>query len=137
MQRKGLKDLINDKKKQSKRPIIQAPAKILYVLPNFNYLEVYPSFNHIFSVMYTKAEHQALLDIPNIQKELISMFAAHIQHFKDRTSYFQPAVFLPFDNNANFSDPRQLLLHAENTHVNLKKIVERLDIFNRNLQGQF
>jgi hypothetical protein len=47
---------------------VVAPSKPLYVLPDFNYLEIYPTFNHIFSVMYTKAEHQAIQDIPNIMR---------------------------------------------------------------------
>ena len=89
--------------------------------------------------MYTKAEHQALQDIPMIMKDLTNMFTTHQQHFKDKASYFKPAVFLPFDTSNNFqlSDPKQLLLHAENTYVNLKKLVERLEIFNGNLHGQF
>jgi hypothetical protein len=108
---------------------IFAPSKPLYALPAFNYLEIYPTFNHIFSVMYTKAEHQALLDIPMIMRDLTNMFTTHLQHFKEKSGgYFQPAIFLPFDtsNNFNLTDPRQLLIHAENTYVNLKKIVERM-----------
>lgn len=72
-------------------------------------------------------------------RDLINMFTAHLQHFKEKASYFQPAVFLPFDSGSNMqmTDPRQLLHHAENTHVNLKKIMERLEIFNANLHGQF
>ena len=66
------------------------------------------------------------------------MFTTHISHFKDKGTIFQPAMFLPFDNTSmNYNDPRQLLLHAENTYVNLKKIVERLEILNSNLQGEF
>jgi hypothetical protein len=78
--------------------------------------------------MYTKTEHQALMDIPSIMKELISMFSTHFNYFKDKNNFFKPAIFLPFDssNNAHLADPRQLLLHAENTYVNLKKLVERL-----------
>jgi hypothetical protein len=78
--------------------------------------------------MYTKAEHQALQDIPMIMKDLTNMFTTHTQHFKEKSSYFKPAVFLPFDSSNNFqlTDPKQLLLHAENTYINLKKVVERL-----------
>ena len=77
--------------------------------------------------MYTKAEHQALMDVPSIMKELTMMFATHINHFKDKSNFFQPAIFLPFDSSNNTQlDPRQLILHAENTYVNLKKMVERL-----------
>lgn len=67
------------------------------------------------------------------------MFSTHINYFKDKRTYFKPAIFLPFDSgsNAHLADPRQLLLNAENTYVNLKKMVERLEIFNANLQGQF
>ena len=63
--------------------------------------------------MYTKAEHQAIQDIPLIMKELTTMFTTHVSHFKDKT-LFQPAVFLPFDaaNRLQLTDPRQLLMHA-------------------------
>lgn len=78
--------MVNDHNKRvmPKRPPlpIMAPQRPLYSLPAFNYLEVYPTFNHIFSVMYTKAEHQALQDIPMIMKDLTNMFATHMQHFK-------------------------------------------------------
>jgi hypothetical protein len=110
--------MINDhnKRKIPKRAsaMVVAPPKHLYALPTFNYLQIYPTFNHIFSVMYTKAEHQALMDIPAIMKDLSAMFSTHLSHFKDKNSYFQPAIFLPFDssNNAHLADPRQLLLHA-------------------------
>jgi hypothetical protein len=127
-----LAKMINDHNKRTmpkKPPMpIVAPPKPLHALPAFNYLEIYPSFNHIFSVMYTKAEHQALQDIPMIMRDLTNMFTTHLQHFKEKNSYFKPAIFLPFDSTNNFqlSDPKQLLLHAENTYINLKKIVERL-----------
>lgn len=104
--------MINDhnKRKMPKRAsaIVMAPARHLYALPTFNYLEIYPTFNHIFSVMYTKAEHQALMDIPAIMKDLSMMFSTHLNHFKDKNSYFQPAIFLPFDssNNAQLANPR-------------------------------
>ena len=110
--------MINDhnKRKVPKRAsaVVVAPQKHLYALPSFNYLEIYPTFNHIFSVMYTKTEHQALMDIPAIIKDLSTMFSTHLNHFKDKNSYFQPAIFLPFDssNNAHLADPGQLLLHA-------------------------
>lgn len=80
------------------------------------------------------------MDIPMIMKDLSNMFSTHQQHFKDKGgSIFQPAIFVPFDhsNNLQLTDPRQLLLHAENTYVNLKSLVERLEIFNGNLQGNF
>ena len=105
-----------------------APPKPMYAIPTFNYLEIYPSFNHIFSVMYTKAEHQAIQDVPGIMRDLTTIFTTHQQHFKDKKTLFQPAIFLPFDSTNRFqlTDPKQLLLHTESTYVNLKKMVERL-----------
>ena len=129
------------KKAAPKRPsaAIIYPPKPIYALPDFNYLDIYPTFNHIFSVMYTKAEHQAIQDVPGIMRELSTIFSTHQSHFKDKQSFFQPAVFLPFDSSSRMqsTDPRQLLLHTESTYVNLKKMVERLEIFNSNLQGEF
>ncbi len=94
-------------------PALLAPARSLHHLPDFPYLEIYPTFNHIFSVMYTKAEHQALQDVPLMMKELTALFSTHVQHFKERAGVFRPAVFLPFDGGSfSGSDPRQLLLHA-------------------------
>ena len=64
--------MVDDHKKRvvTKRPApaIINPPKPLYARPTFNYLDVYPTFNHIFSVMYTKAEHQAIQDIPAIMR---------------------------------------------------------------------
>lgn len=113
--------------KRASAPVV-APPKPLYVLPTFNYLEVYPTFNHIFSVMYTKAEHQAIQDIPSIMRELTNIFTTHINHFKSKNNYFQAGIFLPFDSSSKFqmTDPKQLLSHTEGTYVNLKKMVERL-----------
>ena len=36
-----------------------------------------------------------------------------------------------------FGDPRQMILHAENTFVDLKTMIERTEIFNGNLHGTF
>ena len=128
--KKDLKKVVDFHKKKTvpKRTTIVAPPKPLYVRPDFNYLQVYPTFNHIFSVMYTKSEHQAVQDIPGIMRELTNIFSTHLSHFKEKKSFFQPALFLPFDsgNRLQLSDPRQLLLHTESTYVNLKKMVERL-----------
>lgn len=56
------------------------------------------------------------------------MFTDHLNFLKNRNNIFRPAIFLPFDNKKanHFSDARQLLQHAETTHVNLKTLVERL-----------
>lgn len=52
------------------------------------------------------------------------MFSTHLEYLNNRTNNFRPAIFLPFDRKANhFSDARQLLQHAETTHVNLKTLV--------------
>lgn len=106
----------HNKRKVTKKPVmaIMNPPKPLFALPTFNYLEIYPTFNHIFSVMYTKSEHQAIMDVPLIMKDLINMFTTHLNHFKDKNSFFKPALFLPFDtaNSLQMTDPKQLLLHA-------------------------
>jgi len=64
--------MVDDHRKRvvTKRPTPAtiAPLRPLYAKPTFNYLEIYPTFNHIFSVMYTKAEHQAIQDIPAIMR---------------------------------------------------------------------
>ena len=75
--------------------------------------------------MYTKAEHQAIQDVPSIMRELTNIFATHLNHFKDKKAFFQPALFLPFDTTNKFqmTDPKQLLIHTESTYVNLKKMV--------------
>jgi hypothetical protein len=110
--------MINDHKKRVLPKRISAaavaPPKPLHALPTFNYLEIYPTFNHIFSVMYTKAEHQAIQDIPSIMKELTNIFTTHINHFKSKNTYFQAAIFLPFDSasKTQMTDPKQLLLHT-------------------------
>jgi len=124
--------MIKDHKNRNQTPkkIVspQINPKFNHPLPDFNYLDIYPTFNHIFSVSYCKPINQALQDIPLIMKDLTTMLSTHLQHFKDKANYFQPAIFLPFDslNNFNTIDPKQLIMHAENTYVNLKKIVERL-----------
>ena len=106
----------NHKKRVApKRPsAVVHPPKPIYAVPEFNYLEVYPTFNHIFSVMYTKAEHQAIQDIPSIMRELTTIFTTHLSHFKDKKAFFQPAIFLPFDSSSKYqlTDPKQLLLHT-------------------------
>ena len=35
------------------------------------------------------------------------------------------------------TDAKQLLLHAESTYIDLKVLIERVETFNANLQGQF
>ena len=71
-------------------------------------------------------------------KDIRTMFTTHVEHFANRKT-FQPAIFLPFDSTGAFklTDPKQLLLHAENTYVDLKVIIERVEAFNANLQGHF
>ena len=61
--------------------------------------------------MYMKPANQAIMDIPNIMKELRNLFSLHIEHFKQKSN-FQPAIFLPFDHTQKFSDPKQLILNA-------------------------
>ncbi len=72
---------LNGSSKKGKKPastsIVKQP-KVIYPKPEFNYLEVYPTFNHIFNVFYTKPEGQAVLDIPLVMRELIEMFQSHI-----------------------------------------------------------
>jgi hypothetical protein len=48
-------------------------------------------------------------------------------------------MFLPFDRNGGMqlSDPRQLIAHVQETYVDLKVMIERVEIFNRNLHGEF
>jgi hypothetical protein len=72
------------------------------------------------------------------------MFGQHVEYLNNHKNSFRPAVFLPFDNRNNhnsklsqLNDARQLLMHAETTYVNLKTMVERLEIFNGNIQGDF
>ena len=121
------------KKKSEARP--PAPPKLIRPKPQFDYLSVYPTFNHIFSVMYTKPTSQAILDIPILMKEMKTLFANHLDHFKNRNT-FQPALFLPFDQNpTRFTDPKQLILSAENTYVDLRVMMERTELFNANLHG--
>lgn len=61
--------------------------------------------------MYLKPVSQAISDIPNIIRELRILFSTHVDHFKQKSN-FQPALFLPFDNNYRFSDPKQLIMNA-------------------------
>jgi hypothetical protein len=74
-------------------------------------------------------------------KEMIEIFQTHIEYQKSRKNNFRPAIFLPFDNRNSkinqFSDARQLLQHAETTYINLKTLIERVEIFNSNIQGEF
>ncbi len=48
---------------------------------------------------------------------------------------------MPFDNRNSkmnqFNDARALLQHAETTYVNLKTLIDRVEIFNSNIQGEF
>lgn len=75
--------------------------------------------------MYTKPTSQAILDIPLLMKEMKTLFSNHLDHFKNRNT-FQPALFLPFDQNpTRFTDPKQLILSAENTYVDLRVMMER------------
>lgn len=82
--------------------------------PDFDYLSVYPTFNHIFSVMYLKPQSQALSEIPNLLRDMKTLFTAHLEHFANRSN-FKPAIFLPFDHNGTFqlTDPKQLIAHAQ------------------------
>lgn len=68
------------KKTNKKVAEAQATQKINFLRPkpDFNYLDVYPSFNHIFSVMYLKPTSQALNEIPNIMREVKTLFSTHI-----------------------------------------------------------
>ena len=78
------------KRATPKRPsaAIIYPPKPLYALPDFNYLDIYPTFNHIFSVMYTKAEHQAIQDVPTIMRELSTLSSAHIKTISKTSRVF-------------------------------------------------
>ncbi len=60
----------NGSKKVVKKaiPSIIKQQKVNYPKPEFNYLEIFPTFNHIFNVYHTKPHNQALLDIPLIMK---------------------------------------------------------------------
>lgn len=64
--------------------------------------------------MYTKAEHQAIQDIPSIMKDLTNIFTSHVNHFKNKNTHFQAGIFLPFDSGNKFqmTDPKQLLVHT-------------------------
>ncbi len=46
---------------------------------------------------------------------------------------------MPFDSRNSkmnqFNDARLLLQHAETTYVNLKTLIERVEVFNANVQG--
>lgn len=86
--------------------------------------------------MYLKPVSQALNDIPNIMRDIKTLFAAHIEHFSTKTT-FKPAIFLPFDHNGAFqlTDPKQLIAHAQETYIDLKVMIERVECFNQNLHG--
>lgn len=64
--------------------------------------------------MYLKPTSQAISDIPNIMRDIKTMFETHMEHFSSKTN-FKPAVFLPFDSNGTFqlTDPKQLIAHAQ------------------------
>lgn len=111
-----MKKKLKNKNKQLENKKNTKPSipKIVYAKPEFDYLQIYPSFNHIFSIMYLKPIHQATSDIPNIMREIKTLFINHVQHFEHNKTFFQPALFLPFDHHGSFqiNDPKQLLLHA-------------------------
>lgn len=47
-------------------------------------------------------------------------------------------MFRAFDNTCMYvNDARQLLLHAQTTNIDLKTLLNRLNIFNENLHGRF
>lgn len=77
--------------------------------------------------MYLKPLNQALNDIPNIMRDIKSLFTTHIEHFSNKSN-FKPAIFLPFDNNSTFqlTDPKQLIAHAQQTYIDLKVMIERV-----------
>ena len=60
-----------------------------------------------------------------------------------KKNQFQPSMFLPFDcpngmiGGISSGDPKNLLMHTENTYVDLKTMVKRLEIFNKNIHGEF
>ncbi len=115
------------KKTNKKVMEVVAIPKIIRPKPDFNYLSVYPTFNHIFSVMYLKPVHQALNDIPNLMRDIKTMLTTHIEHFSNKSN-FKPAIFLPFDHNGAFqlTDPKQLIAHAQETYIDLKVMIERV-----------
>lgn len=88
---------------------------------------MYPTFNHIFSVTYLKNQMQANNEIPNIMRDIKTLFTTHNEHFAGRNT-FQPAIFFPFDSTGAFkmTDAKQLLLHAESTYIDLKVLIERV-----------
>lgn len=102
---------VGTKKNVEVKPV--AIPKPIRPKPEFDYLSIYPTFNHIFSVTYMKSQMQANSEIPNIMRDIKTLFTTHVDHFSNRKT-FQPAIFLPFDSTGNFkmTDPKQLLLHA-------------------------
>lgn len=66
--------------KKTNKKVMEAVAipKIIRPKPDFNYFSVYPTFNHIFSVMYLKPVHQALNDIPNLMRDIKTMLTTHL-----------------------------------------------------------
>jgi len=64
--------------------------------------------------MYLKPVSQALSDIPNIMREIKTLFTTHVEHFSKKSN-FKPAIFLPFDNNGTFqlTNPKQMIAHAQ------------------------
>jgi hypothetical protein len=133
-----MKNQLTMRKKNPKTAEPSTICKIIRPRPEFDYFSVYPTFNHIFSVMYLKPPAQALSDIPHLLVDIRGLFTAHLEHFSNRAN-FKPAVFLPFDHSGGLqlSDPRQLIAHVQETYMDLKVMIERVEIFNRNLHGEF
>ena len=74
-----------------------------------------------------KPQHQALSELPNIMRDIKTLFTTHMEHFSNRTT-FKPAIFLPFDHNGVFqlTDPKQLIAHAQETYIDLKVMISRV-----------
>jgi hypothetical protein len=66
------------KKKEAKTAELAPIPKLIRPKPQFDYFSLYPTFNHIFSVMYLKPTPQALADIPHLHLDIRSLFTAHL-----------------------------------------------------------
>ena len=127
------------KPKKQKKKEEQPQVIIQRTLPDYieDYLCHYPSFSHLFSVYYMKPIAEAVLVINVIMKEMYALFSIH-REVMESNSYRKP-LFTPFDNNNTvyINEPRQLLAHAQTTHIDIKKMIARLSVFNENLHGRF
>lgn len=71
-------------------------------------------------------------------RDVRTLFITHNEYFSKRNN-FKPAIFLPFDNNNAFqlTNPQQMIAHAQETYIDLKVLMDRVEAFNNNLHGEF